>query len=217
LGENIGKIILIDEKKNVSNSEILYDYKYKNVNIIYKLIYNTFDYNEYINVIFLKNNINYLIEDYSNKLIYINNSINNISLILPSTNVYIGLIFNIILLNDLLYLNIYCEDKDLNLTNYDTIQGSFFVSNKNNLYCKTNLSAIEIIDTKKTIQLSKEIILKTNKLTKDKIYNSGLYKYSCIKLVCINKIDNKFIWNIEGNLIGNLLNYNNTYLYNPFL
>ena len=138
-------------------------------------------------------------------------------IVLPSTNVYIGLIYNIILLNDLLYLNFEFEDKNLHLTNYDTIQGSFFVSNRNNLYCKTNLSSIEIIDNIKTIQLSKDIILKTNVLKNNIIYNSGLYKYSYIKLVCINKIDNKFIWNIEGNLIGNSLNYKNTYNYNPFL
>lgn len=214
---DIGKIILIDEIKNVANDEILYDDKFKNINIINKLIYNKFDYNEYINIIVLKNNINYLIEEYSNNLIVIDNNINNITVVLPSTNVYVGLIYNIILLNDLLYLNFQFEDKNLHLTNYDTIQGSFFVSNKNNLYCKTNLSSIEIIDNKKTIQLSKDIILKTNVLKNNIIYNSGLYKYSYIKLVCINKIDNKFIWNIEGNLIGNSLNYKNTYNYNPFL
>ena len=214
---DIGKIILIDEKKNVSNAEILYDEKYKNINIIKNLVYNKFDYNEYVNIVVLKNNINYLIEEYSNNLIVIDNNINNVTVVLPSTNVYIGLIYNIILLNDLLYLNFEFEDKNLHLTNYDTIQGSFFVSNRNNLYCKTNLSSIEIIDNIKTIQLSKDIILKTNVLKNNIIYNSGLYKYSYIKLVCINKIDNKFIWNIEGNLIGNSLNYKNTYNYNPFL
>lgn len=217
LDNDNGDIILIDEIKNVSNDEILYDLKLRNINILNRLVYNEFIYEENLNIKYIKTNINNLNLLDSNKLIIIDNNINNISLILPSTNVTLGLSYNIILLNDLLYLNIYFEDNELHLENYDKIKGSLFISNKDNKYCKTISSSLEIIDTKLEVDLSKNIILKTNTLKNSIVHNTGLFQFGQLKITCCENINNKFVWNIEGNLIGNSVNYKNTYLYNTFI
>ena len=214
---NKGNIIILDLLNNVSNNEILYDYKFKDVNIKKKIIYNKFDYKEYLNIIYLNNNINYLLQEYSNKLLIIDNTINNVTITLPSNNIYIGLIYNILLLNNLLYLNINCEDNELRLEEYDMIKGGLFISNKNNKYCKVISSGLEYIDGQMKTDLSKSIMLKTIKLKTDEIYNTGLNKYGLIQIICVEKNNNKYVWNIQGNLIGNSVNYINTYLFNPFI
>ena len=48
-------------------------------------------------------------------------------------------------------------------------------------------------------------------------YNGGLYKYGTIKIICIEKLNNKYIWNIDGELLGNSIEFINSYLYNPFM
>ena len=142
----------------------------------------------------------------------------NISIILPSRNIYIGLSYKIIFNIDLNSLNILCEDNTETLDNYDKIKGSFFISNQNNLFCKTVLSSVEILDST-TIEtnLSQNIILKKIKLNNGNIFNGGLFKYGYINIICTEYLNNKYIWNIEGELIGNSINYSNSYLYNPFI
>ena len=43
-------------------------------------------------------------------------------------------------------LNISFEDSSETLTNYDKIKGGLFIVNKNNLYCKTTNSNIELLE-----------------------------------------------------------------------
>ena len=212
-----GNIIFSNLNKNIGNNEILYDSKFKNIDISYKLIYNNFLYNENLNIIKLNDSINNLLIRYSNKLLIINNINQNISIILPSKNIYIGLTYNIIFNIGINILNISCEDSIETLDNYDRIKGSLFISNKNNLHCKTVSSNIETLNTS-TIQtdLSENIIIKQIKLNNGSNYNGGLYKYGKIKIICIEKVNNKYIWNIEGELLGNSIEFVNTYLYNPF-
>ena len=212
-----GNIIFTNLNKNIGNNEILYDSKFKNIDISYKLIYNTFLYNENLNIIKLNDSINNLLISYSNKLLIINNSNQNISIILPSKNIYVGLSYDILFNININILNISCGDNIETLENYDRIKGSLFISNKNNLHCKTVSSNIEILDTT-TIQtdLSENIIIKKMSLNNGSNYNGGLFKYGKIKIICIEKINNKYIWNIEGELLGNSIEFVNSYLYNPF-
>ena len=37
-----------------------------------------------------------------------------------------------------------------------------------------------------------------------------------LKIICIEK-NNKYIWNISGELLGKSIEFVNTYLYNPFI
>ena len=148
------------EKYN-SNDEIYYDAKFKNIDIKYKLIYDTFLYNETINIIKLNNSINSLLTEYSNKLLIIDNINTNVSLIIPSTNVYVGLTFKILFNIDLNILNIYFEDNTQTLDNFDKFKGSLFISNLNNLYCKTVCSNIELLENNEIeTNLSENIIVK---------------------------------------------------------
>ena len=213
-----GNIIFKNVNKNASNDEILYDYKFKNIDINYKLIYNSFLYKEHLNIIKLNNITNYLLPEQSHKLFIINNINKNISIILPSKNIYLGLTYKIIFNIDLISLNILCEDNNETLDNYDKIKGSFFISNQNNLFCKTVLSNTEMLDSNNIeTNLSQNIILKQIKLNNGNNYNGGLFKYGFINIICSEYLNNKYIWNIEGELIGNSINYSNSYLYNPFI
>lgn len=213
-----GDLYFVNLKKNKSNDEKLYDYKFKNIEINFRLFYNTFIYNEHLNIKNLNNNINNLTLNDSHKLLLINNNNKNISIILPSNNIYIGLTYNILLNQDLNLLNIYCEDNTETLDNYDKLKGALLITNNNNLYCKCVSSLTEKLDTNNiNTNLSENIILKKIKLNNSNIYNSGLYKYGFIKIICSEYLNNKYIWNVEGNLIGNSLLYSNTYLYNPFI
>lgn len=213
-----GNIIFEDIDKNISNDEILFDSKFKNIDISDKLIYNTFLYNENLNIIRLNDNINTLNINYSNKLLLIDNTNQNISIIVPSKNIYIGLNYNIIFNININILNISCEDSVETLDNYDKIKGSLFISNKNNLYCKTVSSNVETLDsTKIQTDLSQNIIIKKMALNNGNLYNGGLFKYGKLKIICIEKINNKYIWNIEGEVLGNSIEFINTYLYNPFI
>jgi small-conductance mechanosensitive channel len=148
----------------------------------------------------------------------INNNNKNISIILPSNNIYIGITYNILLNQDLNLLNIYCEDNTETLDNYDKLKGALLITNNNNLYCKCVSSLTEKLDTNNiNTNLSENVILKKIKLNNSNVYNSGLYKYGFIKIICSEYLNNKYIWNVEGNLIGNSILYSNTYLYNPFI
>lgn len=213
-----GNILFDNLEKYNSNDEIYYDAKFKNIDIKYKLIYDTFLYNETINIIKLNNSVNSLLTEYSNKLLIIDNINTNVSLIIPSTNIYVGLTFKILFNIDLNILNIYFEDNTQTLDNYDKFKGSLFISNLNNLYCKTVCSNIELLENNEIeTNLSENIIVKKIKLNNGNTYNGGLFKYSCIKIICTEYVNNKYIWNIEGEVLGNSIIYTNTYLYNPFI
>tara|TARA_Y100000816_G_scaffold282885_1_gene259096 strand:+ start:101 stop:1501 length:1401 start_codon:yes stop_codon:yes gene_type:complete len=213
-----GDLYFINLKKYKSNDEKLYDYKFKNIEINFRLFYNTFIYNEHLNIKNLNNNINNLTLNDSHKLLLINNNNKNISIILPSNNIYIGLTYNILLNQDLNLLNIYCEDNTETLDNYDKLKGALLITNNNNLYCKCVSSLTEKLDTNNiNTNLSENVILKKIKLNNSNVYNGGLYKYGFIKIICSEYLNNKYIWNVEGNLIGNSILYSNTYLYNPFI
>lgn len=213
-----GNIIFTDINKNFGNDEILFDAKFKNIDISYKLIYNSFLYNENLNIIKLNDSINNLLINYSNKLLLIDNLNQNISLILPSKNIYIGLHFDIIFNININILNIACEDNIETINNYDKIKGSLFISNSNDLYSKTVSSNIETLDSSKIqTDLSENIIIKKIALNNGNNYNGGLYKYGKLKIICIEKVNNKYIWNISGELLGNSIEFVNTYLYNPFI
>ena len=148
----------------------------------------------------------------------INNTNKNISIVLPSNNIYIGLTYNILINNNLNILNIYCEDSSETLTNYDKIKGSILLINNNNLYCKCVSSNIETIESNNIeTNLSENIIIKKISLNNGNVYNGGLDTYGVIKLICSETINNKYIWNIEGKLIGQSILYANSYLYNPFI
>ena len=213
-----GNLNFINLNKNVSNEEKLNDFKYKNVQINYRLLYNKFTYNEHLNIKNINNTINYLSIYDSHKFLMINNTNQNISIVLPSNNIYLGLTYNILLNKNLNTLTIYCEDSSENLANYDKIKGSLFLINSNNLYCKCVSSNIETLETNNVeTNLSENIIIKKIRLNNGNVYNGGLNTYGLLKLICSEQINNKYIWNLEGKLIGQSILYANSYLYNPFI
>lgn len=213
-----GNINMVNLNKNMSNDEKIKDFKYKNIQVNYKLLYNNFTYNEHLNIKNINNIINNLSINDSHKILMINNNNKNVSIVLPSSNIYIGLTYNILIKQDLNILNIYCEDNSETLSNYDKIKGSLFLINNDNLYCKCISSNNEELTTNNIeTSLSENIIIKQIKLNNGNIYNGGLDTYGFIRLICAEYINNKYIWNLEGKLIGKSILYANTYLYNPFI
>ena len=83
-----GTLTFVNMKKNNSNDEKIYDYEFKNIEIINKIYYNNFIYNENLNIKKLNNNINNLLTSDSNKLLLINNP-NNINISLVLLNKYL--------------------------------------------------------------------------------------------------------------------------------
>lgn len=213
-----GILYFSSHTKNISSGEKLEDYKFKNIVINNKFIFNNFQFNEFKNIKYLRNSINTLELTDSHKFLIIDGNNKNITIILPSSNVFIGLSYTILLLQDLNSINIYFEDHTEILDNYDKIKGSLFLNNINNLYNKTMLSSNEIISSNNIeTNLSEDIIIKKIKLNNGSIYNGGLMKYGLIKINCLEYINNKYIWNCNGNLLGNSILYSNTYLYTPFI
>ena len=89
------------------------------------------------------------------------------------------------------------------------------ITNLDNSYIKSITSEIEeLTSTTFKTELSETVRFKS---ISDVNYNGGLYKYGFMKIICSEYVNDKYIWNIEGNLIGNLVNKNNVYKYNPFL
>ena len=107
-----GNLYVRDIYEDLGNNEIIKDNIFKNTSIINKIYYNEFLFNEYKNIVKLNNNINYLQLDYSNKLLVIDrNNLVRLELILPS-NIFVGVIYKILLLSDLNNLNIKFEDNE---------------------------------------------------------------------------------------------------------
>lgn len=201
-----GDLINYDINDNVADEEILKDNVFKNINILNKLYYNDFDYNEFINIFKINNNTNYLKKTYSNKLLLINRKdLKRLEVILPSIDIKLGIVYKILLLHDLVSINIKCEDNTDNIENYDVFKGLINIINTdtNTKKIKSIIPDYTVVNNKKIIDLNNNIILK----------NSGTNKYGFIELYCINKINNKYIWNIKSDLLNN----NNQNINNIFI
>ena len=199
-----GDQINYDILENVANDEILKDDKFKNISILNKLYYNYFDYNEYKNIFKINSNINYLEKNYSNKQLLIDRSnLKRLEIILPSRDIQLGIVYKILFLYDLVSLNIKCEDNNDNIENYDVFKGLINIININTKKMKSIIPDYNTVNNKKIVDLNNNIILK----------NSGTHKYGFIELYCINRINNKYIWNINCNLFNN----NNENINNIFI
>ena len=199
-----GNLYVRDIYEDLGNNEIVEDNIFKNISIGNKIYYNEFIYNEYKNIIRLNNNINYLGIEYSNKVLIVDrNSLFRLELILPSKNIEVGIVYKILLLSNFNSINIKCEDNEDNINDFDVFKGLINISNINSKKIKSILPDFTVNNNIKTIDLNNHIILK----------NKGILKYGYINLYCINKINNKFIWNIESNL----LNDNNENINNLFI
>tara|TARA_B100000401_G_C52810266_1_gene723359 strand:+ start:1302 stop:2645 length:1344 start_codon:yes stop_codon:yes gene_type:complete len=201
-----GDLINYDIIDNVANDEILEDNIFQNINILNKIYYNHFDYNEFINIFKINNNTNHLEKTYSNKLLLVDKiQLKRLEIILPSNNIRLGIVYKILFLHDLISINIKCEDNTDNIENYDVFKGLINIININNntKKIKSIIPDFYIVNNKKTIDLNNNIILK----------NSGTNKYGYIELYCINKINNKYIWNIRSDLLNNNnLNINSIFI-----
>lgn len=196
--------LIIDDFSINDNSQILEDMTFRDINILTKLYYNEFTYPEHKNIIKINNITNYLNSGYSNKLLIIDNiNSKKIDIILPSSNVFVGIVFKIVILTNLVSINIKFEDNELNLDNYDHFKGSINISNINisNINIKKNKTLIPDY----TVSNTKRIIDTTNNIV---INNNGLNKYGYIELYCNNKINNNYCWNIIGKLLNNNNNNN---------
>lgn len=199
-----GNLIVDDYSINNNNIEILEDMTFRDINILTKLYYNEFIYPEHKNIIKINNITNYLSSNYSNKLLIIDNiNSKKIDVIIPSSNVFVGITYKILLLTDLKSINIKFEDNELNLENYDFFKGSINISNINIKKNKILIPDFTIFNNNKVIDSTNNII----------INNQGLKKYGYLELYCSNKINNKYCWNI----IGKLLNDNNNNINNMFV
>ena len=199
-----GNLYVRDIYEDLGNNEIIKDNIFKNISIINKIYYNEFLFNEYKNIVKLNNNINYLQLDYSNKLLVIDrNNLVRLELILPSKNVEVGIVYKILLLSNLNNLNIKFEDNEDNIDTFDGFKGLINISNIDQKKIKSILPDFTVNNNIKMVDVNNHIILK----------NKGMLKYGYINLYCINKINNKFIWNIESNLLNN----NNENINNLFI
>ena len=188
---------------NVIGIIIINDYNYLNIyndlnlntlKINNKLIYNDLNYLYKKKITNLNNNVNYLTYKNSDELLLINNNYNKISIIINSNNLEIGINYEILLLKNLNLLLIEFDDNNNEDTEINILNGIIDVYNINN----NN-------NTKKTINFdnnTQKIILK----------NNSLLKYSLIKLNCIKKQNNKFIFTINTLLLNNSNIINNIFI-----
>tara|TARA_Y100000739_G_scaffold228220_1_gene239475 strand:- start:185 stop:1519 length:1335 start_codon:yes stop_codon:yes gene_type:complete len=200
-----GNLVNYDISDNVANDEILKDNVFKNINILNKIYYNNFNYNEFQNIFKINNTTNHLQKTYSNKILLIDRSeLKRLEIILPSTDIKLGIVYKILFLHDLVSINIKCEDNNDNIENYDVFKGLINIINTNNTKkIKSIIPDYSVVNNKKIVDLNNNIILK----------NSGTNKYGFIELYCINKINNKYIWNIKSDLLNN----NNQNINNIFI
>lgn len=188
---NIKGKILLDE--NYIKNYIYSDYKYNVLNINNKLVYNNIDYIEKKKIDNLNNKINYINKNSLNKLLLIDNIYKKITIIIESNDLEIGNSFNILLLRDLDRLIIEFDDNNIETNEINILNGIVNVFNKNEVMSKL---------TKNFLNTTQKIILKDNSLN----------KYGFIKLECINKINNNFIFNINSFLINNERLINNIFI-----
>ena len=182
----------------ISNYNYMYNSLYNDLNLNILKINNKLRYNN-LNYIYkkkinnLNNNVNYLTYKNNNELLLINNIYNKISIIINSSNLEIGTNFEILLLKNLNTLFIEFDDNNKEDININILNGILDVYDINNNY---NKKTINFINT------SQKIILK----------NSSLLKYSSIRLNCINKVNNKFIFTVDTLLFNNNNIINNIFI-----
>ena len=188
-----GSIIV---KNNYNNTSIYQDYNLNILKINKKLAYNTLNYlqKKYIN--YLNNKVNYLDYKNNNEILLINNIYNKISIIINSFNLEIGTSYEILLLKNLDQLLIEFDDVNKEEADSNIINGVLDVYDINNNNNNNNNKTINFIDT------TQKVIIK----------NSSLQKYSFIKLNCIDKTDNKFVFTINSLLLNNNSIVNNIFI-----
>ncbi len=182
-------------KSNYNNKLVYTDYNLNILKINHKISYNILNYvqKKYIN--YLNNKINYLDYKNNNEILLINNIYNKITIIINSDNLEIGTNFEILLLKNLDLLLIEFDDNNKEETEINILNGVldvYDINNNNN----NNNKTINFIDT------TQKVIIK----------NSSLLKYSFIKLNCIDKINNKFVFTINSLLLNNSNNINNIFI-----
>ncbi len=182
-------------KSNYNNKLVYTDYNLNILKINHKISYNILNYvqKKYIN--YLNNKINYLDYKNNNEILLINNIYNKITIIINSDNLEIGTNFEILLLKNLDLLLIEFDDNNKEETEINILNGVldvYDINNNNN----NNKKTINFIDT------TQKVIIK----------NSSLLKYSFIKLNCIDKINNKFVFTINSLLLNNSNNINNIFI-----
>ena len=186
----LGELII---KENYNNNVIYNDYKLNVLKVNNKLNFNYLNYLQKKTINYLNNKINYLTYKNNNELLLINNIYNKISIIINSSNLEIGTNFEILLLKNLNTLFIEFDDNNKEDININILNGILDVYDINNNY---NKKTINFINT------SQKIILK----------NSSLLKYSSIRLNCINKVNNKFIFTVDTLLFNNNNIINNIFI-----
>ena len=185
-----GSIII----KNDYNNRFTYqDYNLNILKINNKLSYNTINYLQKKNINYLNNKVNYLDYKNNNEILLINNIYNKISIIINSINLEIGTSYEILLLKNLDQLLIEFDDVNKEEDNSNIINGVLDVYDINN---NNNNRIINFIDT------TQKVIIK----------NSSLEKYSFIKLNCIDKNNNKFVFTINSLLLNNNSIVNNIFI-----
>ena len=100
--------------------------------------------------------------------------------------------------------------------NTNCFKGKIVLNNSDNKYSKCFTSACGILQGKKIVNTSNTIILKTTNIS-NLNYNSGTKQYSTLNLYCSEYVDNKYIWLLDGNVIGNSIDYDVLYNYNIFV
>jgi len=191
---NINGSIII--KSNYNNRFIYQDYNLNILKINNKLNYNILNYLQKKNINYLNNKVNYLDYKNNNEILLINNIYNKISIILNSFNLEIGTSYEILLLKNLDQLLIEFDDINKEETDANIINGVLDVYDINNNNNNNNNKIINFIDT------TQKIIIK----------NSSLQKYSFIKLNCIDKNNDKFVFTINSLLLNNSSIVNNIFI-----
>jgi len=183
-------------KSNYNNKLVYTDYNLNILKINHKISYNILNYvqKKYIN--YLNNKINYLDYKNNNEILLINNIYNKITIIINSDNLEIGTNFEILLLKNLDLLLIEFDDNNKEETEINILNGVLDVYDINNNNNNNNKKTINFIDT------TQKVIIK----------NSSLLKYSFIKLNCIDKINNKFVFTINSLLLNNSNNIKNIFI-----
>ena len=188
-----GSIII---KSDYNNRFTYQDYNLNILKINNKLSYNTINYLEKKNINYLNNKVNYLDYKNNNEILLINNIYNKISIIINSTNLEIGTSYEILLLKNLDQLLIEFDDVNKEEDDSNIINGVLDVYDINNNNNNNNNKIVNFIDT------TQKVIIK----------NSSLEKYSFIKLNCIDKNNNRFVFTINSLLLNNSSIVNNIFI-----
>lgn len=207
----IGSLLIQDTTKSYSSNEILYEYKFSNISVQDYLFYKKFIHPEYINILPVSNN-NYIIKpEHTSKTLLLNISSNDIIIKLNTIGISVGVYYTIILNSNYNNLSIQFDNDNTNC-----FKGKIILNNTDNKYSKCFTSACGILQSKKIVNTSNTVILKTTNIG-GLTYNSGTKQYSILNLYCSEYVDNKYVWLLDGNVIGNSIDYDVLYNYNVFV